>query len=48
MFMNKGNILFYLDKETMNEKYRIVSGEDYKINLLKKEKIVYKEKGKYI
>ena len=46
-FMNKGKMVFYWDKETMNEKYRMVSGEDYKINLLKKEKIVFKEKGQY-
>ena len=48
LFMNKGKVLFCLDKETMNEKYRIVSGEDYKINLLKKEKVVYKEKGQFV
>lgn len=47
LFMKKGNVLFYLDKERLNEKYRLVCGEDYKINLLKKEKIVYKEKGQY-
>lgn len=47
MFMNKGQVLFCWDKETMNEKYRMVCGEDYKINLLKKEKIVFKEKGQY-
>lgn len=47
LFMRKGNVLFFLDKESLNEKYRLVSGDDYKINLLKKEKIVYKEKSQY-
>lgn len=47
MFLHKGEMLFYMDKESLNDAYRMVGGEDYKINLLSKEKIVYKEKGQY-
>lgn len=47
LFMEKGRMLFYMDKESLYDKYRMVTGEDYKINLLKGEQIVYKEKGQY-
>lgn len=47
MFLHKGEMLFYMDKESLNDAYRMVGGEEYKINLLKKEKIIYKEKGQY-
>ncbi len=46
-FIHKGNLVFSLDKETMLDSYRMVSGENYKVNLLSKEQIIYKEKGTY-
>jgi len=46
-FINHGELVFSLDREQMEEAYRIISGEEYKINLIPKERIVYKEKGKY-
>jgi len=46
-FLHKGKMVFSQDKESIMETYRLVSGEDYKINLIKKEYVVYKEKGIY-
>lgn len=46
-FLYQGKLLFSKDKESMYNSYRLVSGEDYKINLIKKEKLIYKEKGTY-
>lgn len=46
-FIDKGKMLFSDEKENILNQYRMVSGEDYKINLLPKEKILYKEKGKF-
>lgn len=46
-FMNQGKLVFSLDKETMGQKYRLVSGEEYKINLINKDLVLHKEKGKY-
>ncbi len=46
-FINHGELVFSSDREQMESTYRMVSGEDYKINLLPKERIIYKEKGKY-
>ncbi len=47
-FIHQGNLVFSLDKETMLDSYRMVSGEDYKINLISKEHLIYKEKGTYV
>ncbi len=46
-FIDRGKMIFSMDKEKMLEEYRIVSGENYKINLLRKERVIYKEVGKY-
>ena len=46
-FIDQGKLIFSQDKETMREEYRLVSGEDYKINLLRKDRMIYKEKGTY-
>ena len=40
-------MLFYMQKEDLCNKFWIVTGEDYKCNLISKEAIVYKEKGTY-
>ncbi|MFA9379179.1 MAG: hypothetical protein ACERKZ_20890 [Lachnotalea sp.] len=31
----------------IEQSYRMVMGEDYKLNLIKSERVIYKEKGKY-
>lgn len=46
-FLNKGQLEFSMDRETMENSYRLVKGEEYKINLLPKDSIIYKEKGSY-
>lgn len=47
MFLHHGEMIFFMDKETLTDKFRIVKGEPYKINLLKPERMVYKETGGY-
>ena len=46
-FLHKGEVKFSMDRKTLEKSYRLVSGEDYKINLINKERIIFKEKGKY-
>lgn len=47
-FVHEGRVVFSADKESLTERFRLVQGEDYKINLLKPERVVYKEKGAYV
>ncbi|MFA9464491.1 MAG: ABC transporter ATP-binding protein [Velocimicrobium sp.] len=47
-FINHGTLVCSMDKETLLDSYRVVSGEDYKLNLLSKKGLVYKEKGTYL
>ena len=46
-FIHKGKVIISTDRETISNSYRLVSGEDYKLNLIAKDKIIYKEKGEY-
>lgn len=46
-FLHQGKVKFSMDRKTLENSYRLVSGEDYKINLISKERVIYKEKGKY-
>ncbi len=46
-FLHKGNVKFSVDRSELEKKYRLVSGEDYKINLINKARVIHKEKGKY-
>ena len=46
-FLHKGKVKFSVERSELEKKYRLVSGEDYKINLIKKERVIHKEKGKY-
>jgi len=46
-FLDRGKLLFSMDRETLNKSYRMVAGEEYKVNLLPKENIIYKEKGEF-
>ena len=45
--IDKGQMIFSEDKEKLLMAYRLVSAEDYKINLLRKDRMVYKEVGTY-
>ena len=46
-FLNHGNMVFSKDRQSLEDSFRLVCGEEYKINLLPEEKIIYKEKGSY-
>ena len=46
-YMQKGRMLFYTESYKMCERFRIVTGEDYKCNLIPDEAVVYKEKNTY-
>lgn len=46
-FLHKGKIVFSSDRQEMEDSFRFVRGEDYKINLIPKERIIYKEKTEF-
>ncbi len=46
MYIEKGKLLFNHDIETLRSRYRVVTGEDYKVKLLPKDKVICMEKGK--
>lgn len=46
-FLNHGRLEFSVDREMLEDSYRLVNGEEYKIDLLSKDSIIYKEKGSY-
>lgn len=43
LYLDKGKTIFSGDIETLRESYRLVSGESYKIKLIKEDKIIHKE-----
>ncbi len=45
--LHKGHLLEFADIEELRERYRLVSGEKYKVNLLKQERVIYQENGVY-
>ena len=45
--LKRFQVRFVLERKYMEDSFRIVCGEDYKINLIPEERIIYKEKGKY-
>lgn len=47
IYLEKGKLLFSMDIEELRDTYRMVIGEEYKINLLPKEAVICKEKGAY-
>ena len=47
-YMQNGSMLFFLPKDTLCDKFRIIKGEHYKCQNIPQNKIVYMEKGKYI
>lgn len=46
-FLNKGKLVFSMDRDTLMDSYRLLQAEDYKLNLLPKERVIYKEKGEF-
>lgn len=46
-YLEKGETIFAGDIESLRDKYRLVSGEEYKIKLLRKDDIIYLEKGQF-
>ena len=45
--LHKGRLLEFSDIEGLRERYRLVSGEKYKLNLLKQERVIYREDRAY-
>ena len=46
-FIDNGQIIFSLDKERLADEFRLVKGEEYKIKLIPKERVIYRERGEY-
>lgn len=46
-YMQGGKLLFVLPKDELCDRFRLVTGEDYKCNLISKDAVVYKEKSEY-
>lgn len=46
-YLEKGKELFSADIESLHDKYRLVSGEAYKLRLLPKEDVIYMEENEY-
>lgn len=46
-YMQDGKLLFVLPKDELCDRFRLVTGEDYKCNLISKDAVVYKEKSEY-
>ncbi|MBQ8823524.1 MAG: ABC transporter ATP-binding protein [Lachnospiraceae bacterium] len=46
-YLEKGETIFAGDIESLRDKYRLVVGEEYKIKLLRKDDIIYLEKGEF-
>ncbi len=44
VFMHKGKMVFSKDRESLENSYRLVSGANYKINLIPKDKVVHIER----
>ena len=47
-YIQDAGMLFYLTKEELSERFYIVNGEDYIVNLIEKDAVIYKEKSRYI
>lgn len=45
--MHQGRLIFSCEKENLVDRFRMIKGEEYKINLLKQERVIYKETGDY-
>ncbi len=47
LYIENGDTIFSGDIEKLRDSYRLVTGENYKINLIDKERIIHKEVGNY-
>ncbi len=47
IYLDKGELVYSGDIESFRDKYRIISGETYKVKLLKQEDIIHVEDRKY-
>lgn len=47
-FIDKGKMVFSLERRAMEDRYRLISGEEYKINLIPKDRVLYKERRGYV
>lgn len=47
LYLDKGKTIFSGDIESLRTKYRLITGEQYKINLLHKEQVIHVETGQY-
>ena len=47
LYLEKGKTIFAGDIEKLHDSYRLVVGERYKINLLRPERIICVEEGRY-
>ncbi len=45
LYIEKGRLLMNYDIETLRSRYRLVTGEEYKLKLLPKDKVISMEKG---
>ena len=43
-FLHKGKMVFSKDREALENSYRLITGENYKINLIPKDKVVHIER----
>lgn len=43
LFMDKGEVVLYKDRESIIQEYRMIIGEQYKINRLSSQNVIYKE-----
>lgn len=47
IYMENGSILLATDIEDIRSRYRIVAGEDYRMRLLREQRIIHMEKGEF-
>ena len=47
LMLKNGRQLLFGDLETIRKKYRMVQGEEYKLKLIKKDQVLYMEKGEF-
>ena len=47
VYLESGTVLLATDIETLRENYRIVAGENYKMQLLPEKRIIYMEQGAF-
>lgn len=47
LYIENGSTIFAGDIEKLRDSYRLVTGENYKINLIDKERVIHKEVGNY-